>query len=41
MLCHNELMRADGHPSDSTHLASVPLYQRLTRHLIHWPDLAA
>lgn len=41
LLCHNELMRADGHPSDSPHLASVPLYQRLTRHLIHWPDTPA
>lgn len=41
LLCHNEQMRADGHPPDSEHWASVPLYQRLTCHLFHWPDLAA
>jgi hypothetical protein len=41
LLCHNEQMRADGHPPDSEHWASVPLYQRLTCHLFRWPDLAA
>ena len=41
LLCHNEQMRADGHPPDSEHWASVPLYQCLTCHLFRWPDLAA
>ena len=41
LLCHNEQMRADGHPPDSKHWATVPLYQRLTCHLFRWPDLAA
>jgi hypothetical protein len=40
LLCHNELLRADGHPATADHLAAVPFHQRLTRHLFHWPDSA-
>lgn len=39
LLCHNEILQADGFPPDSEHHARVTPLQHLTRHLFHWPDL--
>lgn len=41
LLCHNELLRAEGHDVNgdaANHVATVPRYQRLTRHFFHWAD---
>jgi hypothetical protein len=40
LLCHNELLRAEGvHAGE--HRAPVGFLPRLTRHFFHWADLAA
>lgn len=38
-LCHNELLRAEG-VRDEAHKAKVNGWQKLTRHIFHWADLA-
>ena len=41
LLCHNELLRADGfrEDADAAHFAGVGAWQRTTRHIFHWADL--
>lgn len=42
-LCHNELLVAEGHTRNDegkAHLAHLNSWQRFTRHLFHWADLA-
>lgn len=41
MLCHNELMRADGYNESehAKHYAKLTPFQQATRHLLHWADL--
>lgn len=44
LLCHNELLVAEGHKRTgdaAAHFADVGKVQRFTRHIVHWPDLAA
>lgn len=43
LLCHNELLRAEGfrENDDEAHFSRINGFQRLTRHLFHWPDLTA
>ena len=42
LLCHNELLRAEGFREGSadTHFSRINGFQRLTRHLFHWADLS-
>jgi hypothetical protein len=41
LLCHNELLRADGFDESAPagHFAALSGWQRVTRHLFHWADL--
>lgn len=44
LICHNQLMRAEGFdPQDrkrgANHFAKITPFQRITRHVFHWPDL--
>lgn len=39
-LCHNELLRAEG-IRDTAHWARLSAWQKATRHVFHWADLAA
>lgn len=42
LLCHNELLRADGlrpEGAAAAHFARIGAWQRLTRHLLHWADI--
>jgi hypothetical protein len=38
-LCHNELIKADGHAGDD-HVYEINCFQRLTCHIFHWSDIA-
>ncbi|OGT19263.1 MAG: hypothetical protein A2342_02460 [Gallionellales bacterium RIFOXYB12_FULL_54_9] len=43
LLCHNELLRAEGFRDKDKgveHFSQVNFFQRLTRHFFHWADLA-
>jgi len=41
LLCHNELLRADGldESAAAAHYARLGVWHRVTRHLFHWADL--
>lgn len=44
LLCHNELLRAEGFREEcdgANHFSRVNGFQRLTRHIFHWADLSA
>lgn len=40
MLCHNELLRAEG-VGDAAHWAKVSAWQKATRHIFRWSDMAS
>lgn len=44
LLCHNELLKADGftnHGEDAGHFAKLGFVQRTTKHIFHWADLTS